>query len=109
MNSVLEYIKEQDSPQKEICSNLRDFIFEIFPNIKEEMKWWVPTYGEEMYYIVALKDHVNIGFLINNFTKDEIDLLQGQWKTMRHLEINSLNEIDKEKIVKLLKIVKNKN
>jgi hypothetical protein len=64
MESVEDYIKKQKSPQKEICTKLRESIFEIFPQAKEEIKWGVPSYNGGLYYIVALKDHVNLGFSI---------------------------------------------
>ena len=39
MNKVLEYINKQKNPQKNICNHLRKIIFDIFPDITEEMKW----------------------------------------------------------------------
>jgi hypothetical protein len=35
------------------------------------MKWGVPAYGDRKYYIVALKDHVNLGFSLKGLTKDD--------------------------------------
>jgi uncharacterized protein YdhG (YjbR/CyaY superfamily) len=55
--SVDQYIEKQKSPQKEICQHLHKIILETFPDIKEEMKWGVPAFGEGLYYLVALKDH----------------------------------------------------
>ena len=76
-----------------------------FPNITEEMKYGVPYYGEK-YYIVALKTHVNLGFSIKDLTKEEIAFFEGSGKTTRHIKINSLEDIDEKKIIKLLKMVK---
>jgi uncharacterized protein YdhG (YjbR/CyaY superfamily) len=102
---VLEYIEKQQSPQKEICQKLREIIISTFPNLTEEMKYGVPYYGSK-YYIVALKNHVNLGFSIKDLSKDEIALFEGTGKTTRHIKINSLEEINEKKIMKLLKIVK---
>jgi len=102
---VDDYIEKQKSPQKEICQNLRQIILEEFPGIKEEMKLGVPWY-EDKYYIVALKDHVNLGFLIKGLSKEEVALFEGSGKTMKHVKVNSMNEIDKMKIIGLLKVVK---
>ncbi|MFX0106215.1 MAG: DUF1801 domain-containing protein [Candidatus Hodarchaeota archaeon] len=104
-NKVKEYIEKQKSPQKEICQKLREIILSIFPNIIEEMKYGVPYYGEK-YYIVALKTHVNLGFSIKDLTKEEIAFFEGSGKTTRHLKINTLNDIDEKKIIKLLKMIK---
>ena len=106
MNKELDdYTEKQKSPQKEICKRLRKIILETFPDIKEEMKLGVPWY-EGKYYIVGLKDHVNLGFSLKGLSKKEIELFKGGGKTMKHIEIRSLNEIDEKEIVKLLKVVK---
>ena len=104
--NVEDYIEKQKSPQKEICKELRKIILKTFPKIKEEMKMGVPWY-EGKYYIVALKDHVNIGFSLKGLSKKEQDLFEGSRKTMKHIKIYSLKEIYDEKIIKLLKLVKN--
>lgn len=105
---VEEYINKQESPQKEICQKLRQLIFNTFPNIEEEMLWGVPAYGKGIYYIVALKDHVNLGFSLKGLTKEDMKLFDGGGKTMKHIQISSLQQIDKERIIKLLKLVEEK-
>jgi len=107
MNKDIDlYIEKQKSPQKEICQELRKIIFRFFPGIKEEMKWGVPTYASDKYYIVALKDHVNLGFSIKGLSKDEQKLFEGSGKTMMHIRIFTLQDIDEGKILKLMKLVK---
>ena len=103
--SVNNYIEKQKSPQREICHKLRSVILSTFPGIKEEMKLGVPWY-EGKYYIVALKDHVNLGFSIQGLAKTEIDLFKGSGKTMKNIEIRAIEEVDEERIVELLKVVK---
>lgn len=105
--NVNEYTEKQKSPQKEIIQELRKIILETFPSIKEETKLGVPWY-EGKYYLVALKDHVNLGFSIKGLSEKEKELFEGGGKTMKHIKIYSLQEIDKKKIVKLLKLVKKK-
>ena len=100
-----QYIDKQPSPQKEICKALRNIIFETFPEISEKMKWGVPTFGEDQFYIVGLKDHVNLGFSIKDLPPTVIDQLQGSGKTMRVLEVKNEEEIDTERIKQLLRMV----
>lgn len=102
---VDDYIEKQKSPQKEICQRLRQIILETFPEIKEEMKLGVPWY-EGKYYIVALKDHVNLGFSLKSLAKKETELFEGSGKTMKHIKIRSSDEINEEQITKLLRVVK---
>ena len=106
MNKEVEkYIKKQKSPQKEICLKLREIIIKTFPKIEERMWAGVPFY-EKRYYIVALKDHVNMGFAISGLPQKEIALFEGNGKTMRHIKFYSSDDINEKQIVKLLKISK---
>jgi hypothetical protein len=106
-NPVEDYINKQKSPQKEICGALRKLIFKTFPAAKEEMKWGVPAFASSKFYIVALKDHVNLGFSKEGLTKEELKLFDGGGKTMMHLEIAG-TDMDNERITKLLKLVNGK-
>ena len=103
-DEVIEYIKKQKSLRKEICIELREIILEVFPDAKEEMKFGVPYYGDK-FYIVALKDHVNLGFSIEGLTKEEIDLFDGGGKTTKHIKIYAIDKIDRKRIIPLLKLV----
>ena len=106
MNDEVDgYIQKQKSPQREICQALRNLILKEFPTVKEAMKLGVPWY-EGNYYIVALKDHVNLGFSLKGLSQEEARLFEGSGKSMKHIKVYSLNEIDEKKIVKLLKVIK---
>jgi len=69
------------------------------------MKLGVPWY-EGKYYMVALKDRVNLGFSLKGLSKEEVSLFKGGGKTMKIIEICSVDEIDENNIIRLLKIVK---
>ncbi|MBK6265350.1 DUF1801 domain-containing protein [Marivirga sp. S37H4] len=105
--NVEDYIIKQKSPQKEICQKLRQILFKTFPHVKEELKWGVPSYDNGKYYFVSLKSHVNLGFSMKGLSKEENTLFKGSGKTMKHIEIHSLDEIDEKNIVKLLRLIKN--
>jgi hypothetical protein len=104
-NTVDEYIDKQVSPQKEVCRKLRELIFQTFPGTKEEMKWGVPAFGDGKFYIVALKDHVNLGFSTAGLTKEEIALFDGGGKTTKHIQVSNLKDIDENRIARLLQLV----
>jgi hypothetical protein len=107
-NKIDEYINKQKSPQKEICQRLRELIFRTFLDVKEEMKWGVPAFADGKFYIVALKDHVNLGFSIKGLTEEEIALFDGGGKTTKHVQVDSINNIDEKRIITLLKLVDQK-
>ncbi len=105
---VKQYIEKQDSPKKDICRKLHKIIIKTFPSVKDEMKWGVPTFDNGNYYVVAVKDHVNLGFSKKGLSKEEIKLFDGTASTTVHIEIKTLKDIDEKRIVKLLKMTKKK-
>jgi len=102
---VDEYIIKQKSPQKEICHQLREIILRVFPGIEEEVKWGVPTYAKGKFYLVALKDHVNLGFSMEGLSEDEKKRFDGSGKTMKTVKVCSIQEINEVKIAELLRLV----
>jgi hypothetical protein len=108
-NKIDDYISKQAPLQKEICQKLRSLILKTFPDAKEEMKWGVPAFADGNYYIVALKDHVNLGFSIKGLTNEDEKLFDGSGKTMRHIEVKTLADIDEKRIVSLLKLVNSRS
>ena len=76
---VEEYIEKQELPQREILLKLRDLIFKTFSNIKEEFKMGVPWY-EEKFYLVALRDHVNLGFAVKGLSNLRLPYLREKEK-----------------------------
>jgi len=103
-----EYIEKQKSPQKEILQKVRKIFQKTLPNCKEKMMWGVVTFSGGKFYIAAMKTRVHVGFAINGLNKEEIGLFEGNGKTMRHIKIHSLEDIDEEKLVKLIKLVDKK-
>jgi hypothetical protein len=104
---VEKYIKNQKSPQKEIVQKLRDTILKTLPEIKEEFEMGVPWY-EGKYYVVALRDHVNLGFSVKGLSEQEQALFEGKGKMMRHVKFYSLEDVDEARVAKLLRLVAEK-
>ena len=104
---VGKYIEKQKSPQKELVQRLRDIVVKTFPDIKEELRMGVPWY-EGKYYIVALKDHVNVGFSVKGLSEQEMALFEGKGKMMRHIKVYSFDDLDEAKVAKLLRLVAEK-
>ncbi|UCF12682.1 MAG: DUF1801 domain-containing protein [Thermoplasmatales archaeon] len=105
---VIEYIEKQKSPQKKIIKKVRNIFLKTLPNCKEKKAWGVITFADGKFYIGAIKNRVHVGFAINGLSKEEIGLFEGGGKTMRHIKIHSLEDIDEKKLVKLIKIVEKK-
>jgi hypothetical protein len=104
---VEKYIKNQKSPQREIVQRLRDTILKTLPEIKEEFKMGVPWY-EGKFYVVALRNHVNLGFSVKGLSEQEKALFEGKGKMMRHVKFYSLEDVDEARVAKLLMLVAEK-
>jgi len=108
MATIEEYTGKQKSPKKEILQKLRKLIHKTLPKAGEEMKWGVPVFAKGKVYIVGLKDHVNMSFAVKGLSKEETKGLEGSGKTMRHVKIHSMKDIDEKKLARLLKLVDKK-
>lgn len=107
INEIEEYISKQEPLKSKIINELRRILLKTLPGIEERMKWGVICY-EDLYYIVALKDYVNMGFSVLGLSKEEAKLFEGTGKTMKHISVSSINDINEKKIVELIKLVKKK-
>jgi len=105
---VDEYIDTQKSPLKEILQKVREIFHETLSNCEEKIAWGVPTFASGKFYIAAMKNRVHVGFAIAGLSEDEISLFEGTGKTMRHIKIPTLESIDENRLVKLIKMVNKK-
>ena len=105
---VNEYIEKQKSPQKEIIKKIREIFQKTLPTYEEKMRWGVITYSKGKFYIAAMKNRVHVGFAISGLSNDEISLFEGTGKTMKHIKIPTLADIDENKLVNLIEMVENK-
>lgn len=105
-DKIIRYLQKLKFPQKEICIRLREIIIKTFPDISEETKWGALVYDGGKFYIGAVKLGVNLGFSINQLTKEEIGLFSGKGKFMRHIKVVTEKDIDEKRIVRLLNLVK---
>jgi len=105
IQKVEDYLKKLSSPQKEICRKIRKIINKNFPKLLEKMWVGCPWFGD-CVYMVGLKDHVNLGISIKGLKKEELALLEGQGKTMRHIKFFKVNDIDEKIIIKIIKMIK---
>jgi hypothetical protein len=109
MESQIEaYIQKQKSPQKEIILKVREIFQETLPILKETKTWGVITYADGKFYLGAVNDRVHVGFAISGLSADEVNLFEGNGKTMRHIKIRTIADIDRDRLVELIKLVDGK-
>ena len=105
---VDDYIEKQKSPQKEILRKVRKILQKTLPSCEEKMMWGVVTFCGGKFYIASMKTRVHVGFAINGLNKEEISMFEGNGKTMRHIKIPTLENIDEKRLIKLIKMVDKK-
>ncbi|MBN1281214.1 MAG: DUF1801 domain-containing protein [Candidatus Thermoplasmatota archaeon] len=105
---IAEYIKKQPSPQQEIIQRVRAIFQKALPGCEEKMMWGVVTVADGKFYIAAMKTRVHVGFAITGLSKEEQRLFEGSGKTMRHIKLHSVDDVDEKTLVKLIQLVDKK-
>ena len=106
--TVRAYIEKQPPSLQEMLVRIREIFFDTLPNCEEKLGWGVIVFGKDKFYMAVIKDRVHIGFAITGLSKEEIAVFEGSGKTMRHIKIHSMDEIDEEQIKKLIRLVDEK-
>ncbi len=104
---IKEYLEKQHPDRRKIMEHLREILIEAIPSLNEKMEYGVMCY-DDLYYIASLPKQINMGFSIIGLAPEEVKLFQGTGKTMRHLKFESIDSIDKEELIKIIKLVRNK-
>lgn len=101
---VDEYIDGLKSPMKEISKELRRIVIALPFELKEEIKWGVPTYTmkKNICSIMAHKNHVNFQIMQRAHLEDA-HKLEGAGKDMRHLKFSTIREVKESAVEKYLK------
>lgn len=103
---VTRLIQELPENIQEMMTALRKLILGVSPKLIEEYKWSMPNYSHKglVCYLQPSKKHVNFGFQRGNELeeKDKHQILQGSGKTMRHIRINKMEDIQPESFSALI-------
>ena len=105
-SKVTEYIAALPSPQKEICQSVRELILSNFPKITEEYKWNFPAYyynGKRICITGGFKQHANLELFYGAHLHDSKGRIAGVGKNTRHIKIRSLEDIDTDYLVDLVR------
>lgn len=101
------YFSKQPPERREIMERLREILIGLIPDCNEYMAWGVATY-DDLFYIANLPKQVNMGFSIVGLPPKDVKRFQGGGKTMRHLKYPTKDSIDKDELVQLINLVKEK-
>jgi hypothetical protein len=105
-DKVTDYIASLPAPQREICQSLRELILRNFQELREEFKYNFPAYYYERKRICSIggfKRHANFELDYGAHLRDSQGRIEGVGKNIRHIKIRSLEEIDEDYFVGLLR------
>jgi hypothetical protein len=96
---------------KRIASRMRQLIVEVYPDVVE-VPWprqRIAGYGvgpkkmsEHFCYIGVHAHHVNLGFYYGVHLPDPGGMLEGSGKSLRHVKIKDIREVEKTALRKLV-------
>ena len=100
---VTEYIENAPTEQKEIMQLVRTIIHQNVQNVEEAFKWSRPIFKttKDFAYFLVNKNYVTIGFTKDIEKLDDANkLLEGTGKTMRHIKLKHVSQIDSDLLTK---------
>jgi len=105
VKNVEEYTASLDDWRGEVVSEVRDLILECDPDAKESIKWSRPVYEDSgpLAYLMAFKNHVNLGFSRGAELEDKAGVLEGTGKQMRHVKLTGPEDVRPDVLRDLLR------
>ena len=104
-STLAEYVDGLGDWRAEAVLTLHRLVKEVAPDAKESIKWARPVYevNGPLCYIIAFKNHVNLGFSRGVDLPDEAGILEGSGKQMRHIKVKGIEAIDEDTVKDLIR------
>ncbi|MDN7246187.1 DUF1801 domain-containing protein [Planococcus shenhongbingii] len=102
--AVDQYIEELPEHVQKMAVELRQLIFEVSEQMKEEIKWGKPSYSWDglVCYLQTAKSHINFGFYQGAQLDDRDGLLEGDGTKMRHIRVRKMDDIQPQAFKNLI-------
>ena len=103
---IAAILKKQAPEVRSLAQALRAFVRKQVPGVTESINpWGVPTfdYHGELAYFMVHAAHVTFGFQRGAALKDPRRLLEGTGKSMRHVKIRTLEDLERPGMQELVK------
>lgn len=95
---VTKYISEASEEQRKIMEAIRSIIHQEVPSVQELFKWSRPVFATttDFAYFKTAKSYLTFGFFKFEKIKDNVHLLEGTGKDMRHIKIRKVDDLNAE-------------
>lgn len=97
ISDVDTYIERAPKEQQSLLRKLRNLIDQAVTKAEEQVKWKQPVYafqGKDFASIKSTDSHIQLEFLDFDHLEDPQGLLKGTGNRMRHVRIESEEDID---------------
>jgi len=94
-NVFEEFLAATPDAVKPVVRELRALVHASAPDLKEQMRYGMPSYamgGAILVYVMPTSDHVNLGFYDGVDLDDPHKRLEGTGKRLRHVKVYSVPE-----------------
>jgi len=106
MNPAEDYILKQPEPYRSILMHLQVVIEHTLPDVDLKFKYRLPFYyinGKPCCYLNNSKGYVDLGLWYGAHLTKHVDKLVGGRRVIKSLRYTSLEEIDDEVLIDVLK------
>jgi len=105
IQEVTDYIENTEDHHQNILAKLRKLILSVVPEANEHYKWSRPVYSleKDFCYLQNTKKHVTFGFPEYEKISTNKHLIEGTGKSMRHVKLTQVQDIDDFQIKQMLK------
>lgn len=95
---VTSYISGAPEEQSKIMQSIREIIHKEVPSVIENFKWGRPVFSTniDFAYFKSAKAYLTFGIFKFEKIEDNVHLLEGTGKDMRHIKIKKQEELQEE-------------
>lgn len=95
---ITTYIAEAPEEQRKIMEAIRQIIHKEVPSVVENFKWSRPVFSTDadFAYFKTAKSYLTFGIFKFDKIKDNVALLEGTGKDMRHIKIKKIEDLQPE-------------
>jgi len=99
---ITKYISEAPEEQKKIMEKIRELIHTTVEGVVENFKWSRPVFStdKDFAYFKTAKNYLTFGIFDFEKIENDIHLLEGTGKDMRHIKIKKLDDLQTDVIKK---------
>jgi hypothetical protein len=103
--TIDEYVKGLGDWRGQVVGEIDALVRKAAPNATGSIKWAQPVYEQEgpFAYVKAFSKAVNFGFWRGVDLSDPNGLLEGTGDRMRHVQIRTAEDVDKEQFAAFVK------